>query len=278
MERTYKNEALAHWQYINIMAARRFGAGPLAEQAALAVMDGLARDDWARLRAYRGDASFRGFLRAVISSGLEDFARQKFGRLRPPVWVVRLGGIWEKLYVALCQQRFSLAEATEVVLQRALASRTSKEEVEEAACQLLARIPGCGVAAGEENLDEHEEMVASKNLQGADVKAPANATEIQQRDQLFAIIFELVLGLDHNGNFATLGEKFKELQIELQPDERLLLKLCYQDELGITEAGRLLGLNRFQVHGRMRRLLKRLHREFERVGLAQELKLLLEDA
>ena len=51
----------------------------------------------------------------------------------------------------------------------------------------------------------------------------------------------------------------------------MLLKLCYQEGLGVTEAGRMLGLTRFQAHGRMRRLLERLKAEFSRTGLAAAL-------
>ena len=43
----------------------------------------------------------------------------------------------------------------------------------------------------------------------------------------------------------------------------------------MTEAGRMLGWNRFQVHGRLRRLLERLRRELARVGLEEEVRLLL---
>ena len=63
--------------------------------------------------------------------------------------------------------------------------------------------------------------------------------------------------------------------IELAPRERLLLQLCFRDGVAVTEAGRMLGWNRFQVHGRLRRLLERLRRELARVGLEEELRLLL---
>jgi len=62
----------------------------------------------------------------------------------------------------------------------------------------------------------------------------------------------------------------------LKAEERLLLKMWYQDGLNITVAGRLLGYNRNQVHGRMRRLLRRLRCEFEKIGIDKELLLLLE--
>ena len=63
--------------------------------------------------------------------------------------------------------------------------------------------------------------------------------------------------------------------LRLESRERLLLQLCYRDGVAVTEAGRMLGWNRFQTHGRLRRLLERLRQDLHRVGLDQELRLLL---
>ena len=70
--------------------------------------------------------------------------------------------------------------------------------------------------------------------------------------------------------------KMNELEINLAPDEKLLLKLCYQDGLTVAKAGEMLGMSRFQAHGKKRRLMARLKEEFERTGLAEELRPLLE--
>ena len=67
----------------------------------------------------------------------------------------------------------------------------------------------------------------------------------------------------------------RRLRLELSAEERLLLQLCYQDNLSVTRAGELLGLNRHQVHGRLRRLLARLRQALEQAGLAAELRELL---
>ena len=40
------------------MAVRRFGEGVLAEEAALAVIDGLRADNWHRFTAYNEKATF----------------------------------------------------------------------------------------------------------------------------------------------------------------------------------------------------------------------------
>ncbi len=136
------------------MAARRFGEGVLAEEAALAVIDGLKADNWHRLRAYNEQATLTTFVRTLTVRLLEDFARKRFGRVRPPLWVKTFGGIWEKLFTALCLERLPVAEAVEIVLQRQ--TDAGKKEIESAAYDLLARIPDCGMHQGLEVAYEEE--------------------------------------------------------------------------------------------------------------------------
>ncbi len=94
--------------------------------------------------------------------------------------------------------------------------------------------------------------------------------------RLLSAVFHLVIGETEGEVTGTVMEKFEGLNISLTPEDKLLLKHRYQEGLPVTEAGGLLGLNRFQASGRMRRLMARLKTEFERVGLDRELRLLLE--
>lgn len=248
---------------------RRFGEGSLAEEAALAVIDGLRADDWQRLRLYDGKAALAAFVRTLTSRLLEDFARKRFGRVRPPLWVKTFGGIWEKLFTALCLERLPVSEAVEVVLQRQ--ATAGKSEIESAAYQLLARIPDCGMHRGLEVAYEEENATDMHHGDpGMD-----GAVEERQKKELLEAIFELVLGTRDGVISDALLTKINQMEIHLSPEEKLLLKLCYQDGLGVAQAGELLGLTRFQAHGKKRRLLARLKVEFERTGLADELRLLL---
>lgn len=264
----WKVKALAQWNTINNMAVRRFGEGALAEEAAIAVMDGLQADNWRRLRAYKGKASFVTFVRTLTTRLLEDFARKRFGRVRPPLWVKSFGGFWEKLFRALCLERLKVEDAVEVVLQRQMTA--SKKEIENAAYHLLARIPDCGIGQGMEIA--FEEIEQSWEDSAGD---PGQSVEERQITEMFGAVFQLVLGEKKSKGSDSLLKKFKQLRVRLSPDEKILLKLCYQDGFGVTQAGKILGMSRFQAHGRMRRLMTRLKEEFERVGLSQELLLLL---
>ena len=104
------------------------------------------------------------------------------------------------------------------------------------------------------------------------------AAEEFQREfgrELFATLGRIVFDEAAAEAGSRLLARVVAANIELAPRERLLLKLCFRDGVAVTEAGRMLGWNRFQVHGRLRRLLERLRRELARVGLEEELRLLL---
>lgn len=255
----FKERALQHWQTINALAERRFGRGPLAEEAALAVIDGLATDGWRRLRAYAGQASFAAYIRAVSARLLEDFARRRFGRRRPPLWLQTFGGFWLRLFQALCLERLPTYEAVERV--RPSWPEEPSQRLEEAAHEILARIPDCGMAQGEETelSDEH----------GATAEAGGDVIERRQQEQLLRAVGTLLLGREEVGE--DLIPRYQAMRLDLQAEEILLLRLRFQEGLSTTEAGARLGLNRFQAHGRMRRLLKRLREELARSGLAEAL-------
>lgn len=260
----WKTQTLAHWHDINSLAVRRFGDNAVAEEAALAVIEKLQADDWKKVRSFSGKSSFTTFLRVVVSRLLEDFARKRYGRIRPPLWVRTFGGIWEKLFELLCLRRMSVMDAVETVKQYAAKQYS---ELEEAAYILLEKIPNCGQHQGLEV--GYEEIADSPSA------APSGSDEIyeyKQQKELFNAVFALVFGSSNAAVSGDLYVKFDELKLRLTAQEKLMLKLCYQEEMSVSGAGKLLGMNRFQAHGKMRRLLNRLKAEFDRVGLTDELK------
>ena len=266
----WKEQALGQWEAINRMARRRFPQTELAEEAALFVMDQLAEDDFRRLRAFAGRSSLATYIAALTLRGLEDFARTRFGRSTPPLWVRRLGGIWLTLFRLLCLERFTPDEAVALVHQQ---QAGDPRQIERAAYQLLGEIPSCG-----EHRGDAPGGGAETDLRvGDEADCPEQEQRLTEgeREQLFATLGRVVFDEAVADSGSRLLARVVAANIELAPRERLLLKLCFRDGVAVTEAGRMLGWNRFQVHGRLRRLLERLRRELARVGLEEELRLLL---
>ena len=260
----WQARTLVHWDTINRLSVHRFGDTALAEEAALAVIDSLRADDWKKVRSFQGKASFSSYLRSVTARLLEDFARKRFGRKQAPLWVRNFGGIWEKLYELLCLRRYSVAEAIEAIEQNVV---ERCNDIETAAYSLLEKIPNCGENQG---LEVSFEGIENAGFLGTSL--PDSFAEQKQRRELFATIFELILGLTEPVSLRHLLNKCETLNFGLNPEEKMLLKLCYQEEMTVSKAGKLLGMNRFQVHGKMRRLLKKLYQELDRAGLSEDLR------
>jgi len=262
MERDYQTEVDAHRDFINKMAKKLFCQSAVAEEAARAVIAGLAADDWAVLKKYRGEASMAGFVKALAVTGLEDFAAKKFACRRPPPWVRQLGAMWEKLYTALCCQGATIDEAAKFV--RATMAGVGNTEAEAAARQLLRHIFNREVTAEEMPLAELPALAA-----------PSSAN--QESERVLATVLRLVLGGERPG-MGDFHDAFCAMRFSISSEERLFLKMCYQDGLPTAQAGRLLGMGRLQAAARMRRLLVRLRQELERGGLYQQMLLLWQAA
>lgn len=254
---------------MNRLACRRFPKGEFAEEAALYVMNKLAEDDWRRVRAFTGESTMATYLAAVTLRLLEDFSRSRFGRTQPPAWVKRLGGIWITLFRLLCLERYSPMEAVEILTSQ---QHCQAEFAEKTAYQLLGEIPSCGGSTAE-HTGLSEDIPATQE-QGK-WSQPEQHLEQTDRQEMLDSLGRIIFAAEDSTLSSALMRKLAQADIQLNAQERLLLTLCFHDGVSVTEAGRLLGWNRYQVHGRLRRLLARLRLNFIDAGLEEDLRLLL---
>lgn len=266
----YRTWALNHWQLVNRLAQRRFASDILAEEAALYVMTQLEKNDWQVLRNYRGTARLQTFFSSVVYNQLEDFARTRFGRVRPPLWLRKLGGIWLLLYRLLCLERYSYVDAT----NRAADSYEQMQfnQIELMADRILGEISSCGKAQYHQESIDEQELADSRDLvSGQDI------AEEKERKLFLAALHDYFFGNEPDTQKMEALTRLTGSPVELKPEERVLLKLCHVEGFSVAEAGRKLGLSRFQVHGKMRRLYKRIRQSFEEGGCGAEIRLLLEE-
>ncbi len=267
----WKEKTMVHWDLINRMAVRRFGSSGLEDEAPLFVLNGLSDNNWKRLRKFSGKSSFRTYLASVTYRLLEDFAREKFGRKRALLWIKKLGGIWLTLFRLLCLERLSIVDAVEYLATRTHA--VDETAFEEKGWKILENVTDCGAHQAKETSMDVGKQVADTSGFGSDLE---ESLEKEERNLVFQAIFSEVLGTEVEHTVQRSYENIVMAGVDLTVEERLLLKMCFQDGLNITEAGRMLGYNRNQIHGRMRRLLSKLRGEFEKMGIDKELILLLE--
>ncbi len=269
-------EIAVHWPLINRLAGRRFVNSNLAEEAALFVLDKLRENNCRRLRSFSGRSKLSTFISSVTVRLLEDFSREKFGRGRPPKWISDLGGIWVTLYQLLCLQRLNLTDAVEAMKSRVAAAK--KNLVEEKALTILERVVNCGQHQGLEvslNDDSDGKVSNQENLAGQQ-NTPEKLLLENERTLLFDLLFRERQA--ENDALSSAEHSFISMlkaPIQLSSQERLLLKLRFQDELSVSRIGRMLNMNANQIHGKMRRLLKRLRDDLDQAGMSDELRELL---
>jgi len=276
--KNYKQEITAHWLLINRIAERRFIDSNCAEEAALYVINRLEEDDCRRLRIFSGRAKFSTFISTLTIRILEDFSRKKFGRVRPPAWITVLGGIWVTLFQLLCLQRLNVVEAIETMKSRVADSK--QQQVEKTAWTILEKVTDCGKHqglevpfddAGEGQADDQDNLPGHQN-------GPEEHFLKNERRILFEFLFKnMATGEDVQSSAERSFMTILETPIQMSAKERLLLKLCFQDELSVTGAGKMLGWNANQSHGKLRRLLVRLRDEFDRAGIGDELRGMLHE-
>jgi len=266
----FRNWVLDHWELIDRLARRRFSGDTLSEEAALFVMNRLEKDEWGLLRNFRGTARLKTYFSSVVYNLLEDFARDRFGRVRPPLWLRKLGGIWLLLYRLMCLERYSYSEATNLAADRY--QQLHLRQIEVMADRILGEIPNCGKAQyREQSLDEHGYGKLSGNTSSQDI------AEEKEREWIMKALHDQFFGPDPDLTRAKPLNELIGCAVELEADEKLLLTLCHVEGYSVKAAGGKLGLNRFQAHGKLRRLYARLRKTFESAGCSEELRLLLEE-
>jgi DNA-directed RNA polymerase specialized sigma24 family protein len=277
----WRKQVLKHWQQLDRLAQKKFSNTEMANEAVLYAVAQLEKDDWKRARAFRGRSSFSTFLMAVASRLFQDFFRKKIGRLRPPVWLKAQGGLWVRVFTLLCQERQSIDETVEALCDATVEDQPlCRFEVEEAVAVILARITTCGQYIGEpissdpEDLNHHEGL--SPQLHHLD---PEAFLAVDQRVSLMEAVGKLLMGDgDHLSNHDSTTQTAIHClgtQLKLSAEDRLFLKTIYLEGLSVSRAGDCLGINANQAHGKHRRLMTKIHKAIETVGLENELKSLL---
>ncbi len=259
-----KKMTMANWQLVNRLAAQRFQQQETAEEAALYVLEMLSDDNWKRLQGFSGKSKFTTYFTTVVYRLLEDYSRQRFGRISTPQWIKQLGSFWVTLYRLLCLERFPFSEAIHIAETKL--SALSCATIEKMAEEILGRVVNCGESHIEQH-DHHTEIPTEKT--------PFAVHSQAEEDLIQQVLSHIFFGEAITQQQEEALQRIFTVKVKLRPNEQLLLKLCYRDGLSQVEAGKLVGLNRFQINGRIRRTLAKIKNAFVESGLADELQLIL---
>lgn len=280
-EKNWKERVFSHWDHLDALAHQRFKDANLASEALLFTMEQLERDDWKRVRAFQGRAQFKTFLTSLASRLFVDFSRKKFGRIRPPSWLKKMGPMWESLFKLLCLERQNVHDAIESLSQSVPEGRDA-ELIQHAAFTILEKITDCGKSTGQEQAVEPEilEQAAVANIYCTVDAAETNQKLAVLKDLYTCIIEETPSWEAQNSQHYRAMEKIRTHlaeKVQLGAEQRLLLKMIYQDGLKVSAAGRMLGLSADQAHWQQKKLLADLQAAIEQTGIVQGIKDLLQD-
>ncbi len=281
----YKKKILDHYDLINRMVQKRFSDSATADEAFVFVMERLENDNWRRVREYKGNASFTTYLTKVVSNLILDYSDHKHGKFRPPEWVKKMGALWEEVHKRLCSERMSKKDV-EFSMTIGAPDDRDPEAVREAIEIILAKVPDCGkYRKGKEYATDPDDL---KNA-GSALRTGTNTVPEQFKSALRYIALQNAVfpffnsdsqntddGQENDNKLATAFHNFRS-KLNLSAEDRLFLKMIYQDGLKVKTAGEKLNLKQNQIHRRHKKLLEHMGKAIKASGLEDELKSMLSD-
>jgi hypothetical protein len=253
-----KAKVVEHWYHLDALAKRRFPKDEnLAHEALLYVLKSLEADDWRRVCTWRGVGSFLPFMATLASRLLTDFTRTKFGHLRKPAWLTEKSDpLWDLAYRLLIVENYTRHE----VIERLLLGEPQRERwfIEEVVTTIRRRCP---------REPQYREQLTEAGAEQADVElSPEEQLRIQEKEVLEAL--SAYLQGDHPSITPRVSELLARLRgcLHLTEEDRLLLKLRYQEGLKMAAIVQLLNLQG-DPYKRLNKLIAQLRQACQEVGL-----------
>lgn len=242
-----------------------------AQEAQLAVLTTLRRCDGPPSAAW---------VRTVYRSRLLDLYRAhhtpySVQRPRPPTWVQRLGPLWVWLWELVCLRWLPTAEVV-------------REMTQPAATGTPARVDAHWVAAGVRELHQHQACPERVTLVAIDPHPEDGADGLELVDETtrtdalaeaeLAILLRVLAGFSDAADLSAYSQRLARVgqaastALALSDEERLLLKLRFQEECSVAEIAACVNRPHHQVKRQLPRLLARIRTVLEGHGLgAREL-------
>ena len=243
---------------LDAKAEKIFDDPALAIEATTFVINKLEENDWKKPKKCKDESKFDRCINRMSSNLIIDFLRKVRGYKRPPKWIKELGNLWVNIYQLLCFNKNTETDVIETYFHEDI------DQIESIINEILAKDSHCGeenyinvLYDDEKRADSHTENVL-KNYQEQNVL-----------NQIFRIILddsiEEIKIPDHKAIQKCI-EKFKS-NISLDDQQRIFLKLIFEDGYKIVKAGKKVKWNKNQADGQYRRLMNQFRNALELSGL-----------
>jgi DNA-directed RNA polymerase specialized sigma24 family protein len=274
-------------------ANKRFGQGGLAQEATTYALEQLADNNWAKCHTYTGKAKPETFLYTLTNHLLEEFARKRFGRPRPPQWLQREGDLWLSVWKMVCLER----QLVESVIDRLVYQGDRQQVLITAIIKTIkAKLPWCGSSNREipQSMvcsygDDNEEVSAENTIETDTLEQQLDQNQL---DENLLIISQLFSFLTCPSNTSTYNDnhisdndsdnqsknvqpltinqaQLNQLQqaIQLTSEEQLLLNMVYQQGLKLNVVAKALNIPSYQPGRLLKGLLQRIEQALVTINL-----------
>lgn len=197
----------------------------------------LVENDYARLRKYRGDSTFRTYLTVVMQRLFLDYRTQKWGKWRPSTAAKKLGRTAIELETLLYRDGIEFHEAREMLL-----AQTDTALSHEALWDLASQLP----------YRQRAKRADEELLETIGVRA---REDLVSRRELASRV-------------RNVESRLFEESRRLTSEERLILRLRFDEGKTVPEIAEALELRPKALYARISRLLKRLRDALETSGVS----------
>jgi len=218
----------------------RFSANE-AEEFAAELRLHLIERNYERLRKFDGRCSLRTYLTAVVQNYLYDYRDRLWGKWRPSAQARRLGPTGILLERLVIRDGWTMSQAIEILQTNHGVTLDAK--LEALAVRIAARQPG-------------RQIVSERAADGMDSPASPSDVNVVRVEQEF-LAKRVYAALDR-------------ARQALVPEERLILKMRFDDGMAVADIARALDVNQKRLYRTIERLLAVLRARLEAEGMSKD--------
>lgn len=225
----------------NAVCARRGIFSDDAEEFSSHVKLKLIENDYRIISSFEGKSSLRTYLHTVINRLFIDLKRHEQKRWRASEGAKRMGEIAVKLEELICKQSYPFEEAyTILCTNNNMTTPINRDEAYEIALKLRERTP----------------VPHNKNDEEALSRTPSDGIHPD----------EAILKKEFSKTKTALEEVVSEIESDITPEDRLMLKMKFKDNFKVSEIARGLSLERVKVDRRIKSILTDFKKEILKRG------------
>jgi RNA polymerase sigma factor for flagellar operon FliA len=214
---------------ISFVSSRQHLPGVDADDFSSHVKLKLIEDDYGILRKFQGRSSMRTYLTVVIQRLFLDYRISAWGKWRPSAEAARAGPIAILLEQLIGRDGYSFEEACELL---------------ETNHQVTASRPSLAAIAGRLPIRVRRRFESDAALSQVPSEQPP--------------VDDVIAEQERTALAARVGVALKSAMAELDPQDRLILTLRFEDGRSVVEVARMLRLDQKALYRRLDRVMKAL--------------------